>query len=74
MNEFDRTIGFKCPGGKKFKIKDFINEFDFRGALMDMLDQEQSHRELGLRFREISFVDRRMKVELSYTLSEDESD
>ena len=41
---------------------------------MEMLSKEDSHQELGLRWKEISFVDRRIKVELSYVLSDDESD
>lgn len=60
--------------GKRFRIKDFINRFDFGGALLEKLSEERSHRELGLRWSEVSFVDRRMKIELSYTLSDDESE
>ena len=60
--------------GKKFKIKDFVDDFDFRGALLEKLSNEPYHRELGLKWSEISFIDRRIKIELSYTLSDDESD
>jgi hypothetical protein len=75
LNEFDKVIGYKfSAGGKRFKIKDFINEFDFGGALLERLEREPYHRELGLRWSEISFVDRRISIELSYTLSDDESD
>jgi hypothetical protein len=35
---------------------------------------EPEHHELGLRWSEVSFVDRRMKIELSYMLTDDESD
>jgi hypothetical protein len=48
--------------------------FDFKGALMDKLIKEPTHRDLGLKWSEISFVDRRIKIELSYTLSDEESD
>ena len=75
MNEFDRSIGRPfAAGGKKFKIKDFVNDFDFRGALLEKLSEEPYHKELGLRWKEISFSDRRLKLELSYALSDDESD
>jgi len=51
-----------------------MNDFDFRGALCEKLSKEPYHKELGLRWKEISFSDRRLKLELSYALSEDESD
>ena len=41
---------------------------------MEKLNTEEQHLELSLRWSEVSFVDRRMKIELSYTLSDDESD
>ena len=75
MNEFDRAIGHQFLGnGKKFKIKDFLGEFDFGSALLDILSQEPKHKELGLSWSEVSFVDRRMKIELSYTLTDEESE
>ena len=74
-NEFDKSIGY-CfsAGGKRFKIRDYVGKFDFRGALMERLRREESHRQLGLRWSEISFVDRRIKIELSYCLSDDETE
>jgi len=62
------------PEGKKFKIKHFVNDFDFRGALLEKLREEPSHRQLGMKWSEISFIERRFKIELSYALSDDESD
>lgn len=41
---------------------------------MERLKREELHQELGLRWSEISFVDRRIKIELSYCLSDDESE
>jgi hypothetical protein len=51
-----------------------VNDFDFRGALLEKLKDEPSHRELGLKWKEISFIERRINLELSYALSDDESD
>lgn len=51
-----------------------MDEFDFRGALCEKLSKEPYHKELGLRWKDISFNDRRLKLELSYALSDDESD
>jgi hypothetical protein len=65
---------YSAAGEKRFKIKNFVSRFDFRGALMEKLMKEPKHRDLGLKWSEISFVDRRIKIELSYTLSDDESD
>lgn len=74
-NEFDKSIGYRfSTGGKRFKIRDYVGRFDFRGALLERLQKEESHRQLGLRWSEISFVDRRIKIELSYCLSDDESE
>jgi hypothetical protein len=41
---------------------------------LEKLAKEPTHRELGLKWSEISFVDRRIKIELSYALSDEESD
>ena len=51
-----------------------MNDFDFRGALLEKLREEPSHRQLGMKWSEISFIERRFKIELSYALSDDESD
>ena len=61
-------------GGKKFKILQYIREFDFGSAVLERLSRDERHKEMGLRWREISFKDRRLKIELSYVLSDDESD
>ena len=75
MNEFDRSVGFRFShNGKKFKIKDFLGEFDFGAALFEKLLEEPYHKELGLTWSEVCFVDRRMKIELSYILKDEESE
>jgi hypothetical protein len=73
LNEFDRSIGYRFSG-RRYKIKDFINHFDFGAGLMERLVMEPVHHELGLRWSEVSFMDRRMKIELSYTLRDEESE
>lgn len=51
-----------------------MNDFDFRGALLEKLSEEPSHRQMGVKWSEISFIERRFKIELSYALSDDESE
>jgi hypothetical protein len=63
-NEFDRSIGHRfTAGGKRFKIRDFMGQFDFPGVFLENLSKEPTHRELGRIFH--------LNID---TLSDDESD
>jgi hypothetical protein len=74
-NELDKALRWTGGNGaKKYKIKDFVRQYDFRGALLERLAHEPQSENYGLKWADISFVDRRISLELSYTLTNEDSD
>lgn len=74
-NELDRVLRWNGgTGNKKYKIKDFIRRYDFRAALLEKLANERHADNYGLKWSDISFVDRRISIELSYILTNEDSD
>ena len=70
--DLDKAIGYKGP--KKYKITDFIKVYNFRGALLDKLANEEQADIFGLKWVNVSFLDRRIAIELSYELANEDAE
>jgi hypothetical protein len=76
-SEFDTSVGWLYNSGagpKRLRIMQYIREYDFSSAVLEKLVGDERYAEMGLRWKEIVFKDRRFRIELSYVLCDDESD